>query len=444
MDPVLKLAVDIQNSEDVKKLTAYLDQQAQAVKALNAQFAQGTLNQQQYNSAVAQLGPGIQNANKQLQALGGASGFSAQGLLQLSYAADDAAYGFSAIVNNIPGLVASLGGSAGMAGAIAIAGVAVRTLINHWSELAAALQSNWSGGSAEQLRILAERAEKAAGAFEKLKTRSTEFEGKANTALEKSFVEAGVEQTRKAITDAMMATGQGAEKQTIRKLGFVDRFVAEKALGRKIPFNKQEQSQIQYADTAKQAAQLMADTSLPGQAGTNARSRLKGLMDQNPAAFPPNLRAGIEAGTPEAQKKAEQFAKQSDAKAEIEKRIKADTKAKDDAAEAKAKIVAGVEKQNFEEAKRRQIEGLQDQREAIQRNLQVQQEKIWQQQHLQRAPQVLEGAKAAIDMYQKGIGGVGSPRELAKRGHDLQQEANKKLQIIADELKKEQRLRLAR
>lgn len=60
---------------------------------------------------------------------------AAQGLLFLGQAVDDLQYGFRAIVNNIPQIVMALGGSAGLAGAVAIAAVAVNQFVNNWESL---------------------------------------------------------------------------------------------------------------------------------------------------------------------------------------------------------------------------------------------------------------------------------------------------------------------
>jgi len=58
-----------------------------------------------------------------------------QGMLQAAYAIDDLQYGFRAIVNNIPGVVMSLGGGAGVAGALGILAVATNLAINNWDKL---------------------------------------------------------------------------------------------------------------------------------------------------------------------------------------------------------------------------------------------------------------------------------------------------------------------
>lgn len=68
------------------------------------------------------------------------SGSAGMSLLMLSQAIEDAQYGFRAIVNNIPGIVMALGGSAGLAGAASIAAVGINQLLNNMDKLAAAVQ----------------------------------------------------------------------------------------------------------------------------------------------------------------------------------------------------------------------------------------------------------------------------------------------------------------
>jgi hypothetical protein len=56
---------------------------------------------------------------------------SAMGFLQLSQAVEDAQYGFRGIVNNIPGMVMSFGGGAGLAGAVSLAAVGINVLLEN-------------------------------------------------------------------------------------------------------------------------------------------------------------------------------------------------------------------------------------------------------------------------------------------------------------------------
>lgn len=67
---------------------------------------------------------GFANTGRGLDAMGGKTRNAGMAMLQLGQFADDAQYGLRGVVNNMPSLVASLGGGAGLAGAIGIVAVA--------------------------------------------------------------------------------------------------------------------------------------------------------------------------------------------------------------------------------------------------------------------------------------------------------------------------------
>lgn len=77
---------------------------------------------------------------------------NAQALLELSRGFEDLQYGIRGVLNNIPSLVMSLGGGAGLAGAISIGAVAGSILVNTLSQTEAAADA-----AAEKLEGLAER-----------------------------------------------------------------------------------------------------------------------------------------------------------------------------------------------------------------------------------------------------------------------------------------------
>ncbi len=164
----LKFVVDIKNEEKIEALTKDINVQEAAIKKLAAQLRDGAINEQQFMAAATPMGAAIAKTTAEMKALQGGAAMTGRGLMQLGYAVDDIQYGFSAIVNNIPQIAMGFGASAGIAGAVAIAAVAVSQLIKHWGELSDIAQSAWSGGSVEQLHKIREAADEAAKAFEKL------------------------------------------------------------------------------------------------------------------------------------------------------------------------------------------------------------------------------------------------------------------------------------
>jgi hypothetical protein len=128
-------------------------------------------NEQAATSA-AKLATAAGQSEGALAASGGAQEQSAKGarnnsvaLLQASQAFEDMQYGIRGVLNNIPGLVQSLGMGAGLAGGISIAAVAATSLLpklSDWLGITQALD-NALGGTAAKLR---EDAVTAGAAYE--------------------------------------------------------------------------------------------------------------------------------------------------------------------------------------------------------------------------------------------------------------------------------------
>ena len=136
---------------------------------------------------------------------------SAMGLLALSGAIDDLQYGFRAIVNNIPMVVYMMGGSAGLAGIIGIAAVAVNQLTMHWGQLMSmfgnTVQIDKTKRSLEELRGEIDRLKAGGGfpldirALEQQARKRADLESRieAQGGLESSATKAQTEAVREAI-----------------------------------------------------------------------------------------------------------------------------------------------------------------------------------------------------------------------------------------------------
>lgn len=269
------------------------------VKANTAPLAQSMQAAQRSTQAAANAIQGT---------LTGASHAGTRSLLQLAYAADDVQYGFRAIVNNIPQALMFLG--PGIAGAAGLAAVAISQLINHWNDMSATMQAAWEGGSSDRLRVLADRAETAAQAFEKMRDAATDAENKGAKLFGEAVVEGGTEKIRKSLTDTLMATGQGAEKRDtdglLAGLARGPKDVAEWILGHKLPSNLKEQSEAQYAETAKMAGDLLGQAQQPGEAGKVARGRINQAIKANPGGFSEEFKTRFDASDPAVQEKLKQ------------------------------------------------------------------------------------------------------------------------------------------
>jgi hypothetical protein len=362
---------------------------------------------------------------------------AAQGLLLLSYAADDAAYGFGAVVNNIPGIVMGLGGSAGIAGAVAVAGVAIRTLINHWGELTDQFNSFTTDKPVAELERLRKKNEEVAESYERVKGAKTKAEKEEQSEREEAIIEGPIGDVRGKVIAQLLA-----DKQVLP-----DR--PEQAGGGEGDVGPSFVRPKSAAQARQEKAEEMADRILGGGAKPGAeqnilnnslaasRAKLKAEKDK-----PADDREDRELRKQDIQNQNESQAHRLKIEQKTAKENKDAKKKQDheDAAELKQwrHEIETIEKDNFNESKRKRIESLEDQRTAIQRQLQIDEEKIWKQGHGQRPGQILGSTKDALDMYQKA-GQGGSAADLAKKSHELQQAANKKLQVIADALTKQQR-----
>ncbi len=88
-------------------------------------------------SAMVQAQKAGQQISNSVNQAGAKSGGNPQGLLNLSRAVDDLQYGFRGVINNIEGIVTGFGGSAGLAGAATLAGIAIASIVPKLAELAA-------------------------------------------------------------------------------------------------------------------------------------------------------------------------------------------------------------------------------------------------------------------------------------------------------------------
>jgi hypothetical protein len=236
------------------------------------------------------------------------------GMMQLAYVADDLQYGFRSIVNNIPGLVMGLGGTAGVAGAAAIAAVGVNQLSQHWDDLADRFKASWSGSTIEQLKELRVRAEEAADAFDKLAKTPTEIQGKMGQGLQKAIVEGPIEKVLEGVlfgvqnTEGLAPTPEEAAKTD-----------PWKALASPTHLFK-----LQEDLARKKAAQILAESKLPGARGDWARQQIATMIRERPETFPEEFRRQFAVNQPEelaAQKRRDEGVKRGQAGAAAQREV---------------------------------------------------------------------------------------------------------------------------
>lgn len=103
--------------EEIVRLTNELDNAA--IGSQDFAIAQQRL--QAANQAFATAQQGVAKGTRN----------TGQAMLDLSRAFEDAQYGIGGVLNNLPGLITSLGGSAGLAGVVSVVAVGLFTLVKH-------------------------------------------------------------------------------------------------------------------------------------------------------------------------------------------------------------------------------------------------------------------------------------------------------------------------
>jgi hypothetical protein len=124
--------------------------------------------------AMDQVGKKADQLNRKTQAMGGGrrgqggqrqSGYtSGMGVLEVSRAIEDAQYGIRGVLNNIPGMIQSFGGSMGLAGVVSIAAVALTVFGKALLNAASGMDT-----AAEKAAYLEARTKKMAEGFSAMK-----------------------------------------------------------------------------------------------------------------------------------------------------------------------------------------------------------------------------------------------------------------------------------
>jgi hypothetical protein len=243
---------------------------------------------------------------------GGRSSTLGLGMLAVGQMVDDMQYGFRSIVNNIPQVTYLMGGSAGLAGGIGIAAVAVNLLVNHWDQLIDRMQAGWlnvAAGDLEKLRVATEKAgdafdalmktpsELGAREIAKLKEAITDLQKGGGAAVFKGIAE-GV-----AIEPGLRAEETPAEQKQ-RK--FLEDQIKNPpnwlgAPGLVEDLKKQLAAMDKHMNerNGEIARALIGRSLMAGEDGDGARAQLKRLVEKFPGSFSPAFRAALQRNTPE-------------------------------------------------------------------------------------------------------------------------------------------------
>ena len=388
----------------------------------------------------APLTQGLQQAQGQAQQftnmvggqLGHASQQGSRNILQLAYAFDDLQYGFRAIVNNIPQMLMFLG--PGIAGAAGIGAVAVSQLINHWE----VLSRLWGDDSAKKLPELKEGIEGLTASLKEIEAQiaSLQKTGKEGPNLGEIITGSGIEGQNK-LNDLKAASKEAKEKLAAeRAVGGIEGTEAQDATGaavkKAIRGTKGGVDALMDILTDRGMSPDDAKKAIAGALGGNEAhlddilgkltdkekaGQFAGLAGagQGPRAAVEQKRLDLEGGRND-RKNVEKLDKQAQKEKEDQAKLELDGRKRDK--EMVHKLA--------ENAKRERIQELEDQRDQIMNRKHAINEAF-------SPTQILSGAKSVVDMYQQAAGN-------SKRDQLLMQ-ANKELQGIHEELKKERRVR---
>lgn len=434
-DP-MKIIVDVVNGQKVKDLTEEIKRQEKEILTWNAAMkTAGTTQQQVLQTNMMNAAKAIGTARTELAQLQTAGSSAGRGLSQLSYAIDDVQYGFNAIVNNIPQIVMGLGGSAGIAGGVGIAAVAINQLIKHWGELTDAMKVAWSGGSIDQLTKLREKADEATAAFEKLEKVRPKSEQQAGAGVSGLITEGP---TEKMLKSAMEALGKDIG------LGALPHAAVAPGIGGGPGVIPTPGMTPEQAEKKRQEDNFEIARKLLGAASTGdpeAMKKLEGLVARNPGNFPPEFLQDIRDMTPEGQKRIAQgrLEAQGQHNARVMDQEEKDRKEKEKEQQNRWEIEGRNNAKKSD--KDTVIRGLEDERTRVQRAQRDFDDKMWErQQGASRGSVMGGGAKALIDMYQAGAPGRDDPKALAKEAHAQRERTIKALEKIEDQMKEARKI----
>lgn len=298
-DDQIRIRVSAEDSE-VLKLTARMNELDAELRDLNESYQRGSATAKQYreeserieralslhNTALQRATTVVVNTNQAQKHSGDVTRLNALGFLYLSQAIEDAQYGLSSIVNNIPGVVMMMGGGAGLAGAVSIAAVGVNQLARNWDGLMAALGNPKVETAAERMERLAKATKLTAAEAKELaahRERQAAAEAVGKIASETEREEArqvavaigrvGGPAFHRRLTDALIRSARIPE--------------LEAAAGGATAFSKAQRERL-----AAEAAVLMQRAA--GQGGTLAQQQaaqdlLKELGIFDPFAGDPNI-----------------------------------------------------------------------------------------------------------------------------------------------------------
>ncbi len=446
----MKIVVDVVNSEKIEKLTAEIKKQEENIRSWNAQMQTASPQWKAiFQTGMQQAAGHIVTARKEIDSLAQSSIKGGYGLMQLGYAIDDLQYGFSSIVNNIPQIAMSIGGTNAMAiaGAAGIAAVAINQLIKHWSGFADVVRSAFLTDSIsqfmslnEELKRTRERADEATAAFEKLAATPTKRKAAAGAGVSDLITEGPTEKIHKDTAEAISKDVMMKATKEDRTLG--EKFAESGPMSLMIAkmLGIEAGTKAEDAKNAQKAKELLGAAS---QGDEDAMKKLEGLVRRHPQNFPAEFLQDVRDQTPEGQKRIEQQRLEAQGARNARKMGEEEKARLEKEKEDQNKLEIEGRKNAKQSDKDTAIKSLEDERTRVQRAQKEFDDQMWQKTHEQSRGSVMAGgAENLIKSFQMGAGGPDDPKELAKKAHEQRVKTNKLLEGIDDKLKEERRVKV--
>lgn len=293
----IETAADPQPINAVQEALNKLDKAVEAAKVEAPQAAEaldkmGTaLKTLEKNTVPAT--DGVKKLGDEKKKLSGNSADSGRAILETSRALEDLQYGISGVLNNLPGLVATLGGGAGLAGVISLVGVGLTQLYKHLGDVAGKTvelteaQIDETIAAGESAVATAKKAEEARGAKD-ASDALTESIRASEEALQKEIdaLRKNLEET-KLLADEKKRVADANKELALAEVDADPNMSAADKLRRKNEINQaaaeesQKQEQELYAAQAKEAEQ---EAEVKARAAEEKRSLAKKAREAEAAA----------------------------------------------------------------------------------------------------------------------------------------------------------------
>ncbi len=311
---------------------------AQEVRTLQANFKAGAISAQDLAARTAELNQVMAELKSRMEAAYSAVGVTGNGLgvlnagmtraaggsrdlgrsvLLASQGLEDLQYGIGAVLNNIPMLVMSLGGTAGLAGVISVVAVGSKVLYDHWDDLMGLFGSGKPKSEAEEMaelakqtRLTADEAERLArfkaleGKTAELRGAKTESQAKSEDTATKAIVEADIKRVRQGVIKNApeMLEGDDGVQKARKALKDAEGLSTTRSLGRgevatndpgMIEAKREAVAAARKAipDAIRAAADKLAANDVLTKFGPNGPGQLADIVARDPAAFGPH--AGV-------------------------------------------------------------------------------------------------------------------------------------------------------